>query len=92
MAQDLPAAERRFARTGAEADRRRTDGPRAGERRTGLYWLFLIPAAGTLLPWIFKSGTPELIGIPFFYWYLMVWVVVTALLMVIVNVFTEDDR
>jgi hypothetical protein len=84
VAQDPPGAERRFARTDAEAERRRTDAPRGGERRTGLYWLFLIPAAGTLLPWIFKSGTPELIGIPFFYWYLMAWIPVTVLMTALV--------
>jgi hypothetical protein len=84
LAQDIPA-ERRFARTRDDAEPgARGGGARANERRTGLYWLFLIPAAGTLLPWIFKSGTPELIGIPFFYWYLMAWVPVTVLLTALV--------
>jgi hypothetical protein len=56
------------------------------------YLLFLIPLAGTLIPPIYNTKDPTLIGIPFFYWYLMAWVLVTVVLMVIVNRFTEDDR
>lgn len=66
-----------------------------GRRRTAVsawYLLFLIPFAGTLIPPIYNTKDPTLIGIPFFYWYLMVWVLVTVVLMVIVNLLTEDDR
>ena len=54
----------------------RPDGPpRAASRRrprtSGLYWLFVMPFVATLLPWIYNTDDPELIGIPFFYWYQM---------------------
>jgi hypothetical protein len=75
-------------------DTNRVDGARGRRRGASSAWylLLLIPFATTLIPPIYNTKDPTLIGIPFFYWYLMVWVLVTALLMVIVNVFTEDDR
>ena len=56
------------------------------------YLLFLLPMAGTLVPPIYNTKDPTLIGIPFFYWYLMAWVLLTVVLMAIVNRFTEGDR
>ena len=83
MAQDF-SSERRFERpgTGAHAARGGGRGPVPREQRTGLYWLFLIPVVATLLPWIFNSRSPELIGIPFFYWYQLAWVPLTVILTV----------
>jgi hypothetical protein len=72
--------------SGNSAERARQAGGRAW------YLLFLIPMAGTLIPPIYNTKDPTLIGIPFFYWYLMAWVLVTVVLMVIVNRFTENDR
>jgi hypothetical protein len=72
--------------SGNGAERRRQSGGRAW------YLLFLVPMIGTLIPPIYNRKDPTLIGIPFFYWYLMAWVLVTVALMVIVNRFTEDDR
>ena len=59
------------------------------EQRTGLYWLFLIPMAATLLPWIFNSRSPELIGIPFFYWYQLLWVLISAAITALVYFMTR---
>ena len=53
------------------------------EHSKGWYWLFVLPLVFTLLPTIYNSSTPELIGIPFFYWYQMAWVPITVALMVI---------
>jgi hypothetical protein len=77
------STRRRFARedTGARSASGSAPVPHR-EQRTGLYWLFLIPAAATLLPWIFNSRSPELIGIPFFYWYQLLWVPLTVMLTV----------
>ena len=36
--------------------------------------LFLVPFVGTLIPPIYNTKDPTLIGIPFFYWYQMAWV------------------
>ena len=75
MAHDF-STRRRFARedTGARAASGSAPARPQREQRTGLYWLFLIPMAATLLRWIFNSRSPALIGIPFFYWYQLLWV------------------
>ena len=67
----------------------------ARSRRAGgnaWYLLFLVPFAGTLYPPIYNTKDPTLIGIPFFYWYLMAWVLVSVVIMATVNHFTEDGR
>jgi hypothetical protein len=71
-----------------------SEGAERPRQASGRVWylLFLVPFAGTLIPPIYNTKDPTLIGIPFFYWYLMVWVLVTVVLMLIVNRFTEDDR
>jgi hypothetical protein len=38
------------------------------------YLLLLIPLVGTLIPTIYNAQDPELAGIPFFYWYQLLWV------------------
>jgi hypothetical protein len=50
------------------------------ETRTprGAYLLLVIPLIGTLIPPIFNSKDPTLIGIPFFYWYLLLWVPISV--------------
>jgi hypothetical protein len=61
--------------------------------RTRVWYLLLIaPMVGTLIPPIYNTKDPTLIGIPFFYWYLMLWVPVTVGCMVIVHRITRDDR
>ena len=46
-------------------------------RATGSRWwylLLLVPIAGLLATPIYARQTPEVFGIPFFYWYQFVWV------------------
>ena len=43
-------------------------------RSRAWYWLLLVPLIGTLIPPIYNHEDPELIGIPFFYWYQLAWV------------------
>jgi hypothetical protein len=51
--------------------------------------LLALPFAGTLLPWIYNRPDPALFGIPFFYWYQLAWIVVTAALLAIVVLVTR---
>jgi uncharacterized protein DUF3311 len=58
-----------------------------GAGRSGLRWLYIlliIPFIATL--WVpFYAGTsPELAGIPYFYWYQFLWVIITAILTAVV--------
>ena len=62
---------------------RERSGP-PGPRETRWTWLLLIPLAGTLIPPIYNTQDPELFGVPFFYWYQMVWIPVSVLITVIV--------
>jgi hypothetical protein len=60
--------------------------PTTAKRETGrgLYWLLLLPFLGVLFPWIYNTRRPELIGVPFFYWYQMAWVLISVILTLIV--------
>ena len=42
------------------------------------YWLLLVPLVGLLIPPIYNSSDPELIGLPFFYWYQLAWVPISV--------------
>ena len=50
-----------------------------GPRETRWTWLLVIPLLGTLIPTIYNTNDPELIGIPFFYWYQMAWIPLSVL-------------
>ena len=43
--------------------------------------LLLVPFAGVLWPPVYNRVDPVLAGIPFFYWYQMMWIIVTALIL-----------
>jgi hypothetical protein len=45
-----------------------------------LWLLLLLPPIGLLWVPLYNSREPELFGFPFFYWYQLLWVPVTALL------------
>ncbi len=47
--------------------------------------LLLIPFVATLCTPIYNRVHPSLAGIPFFYWYLLAWVVITSVLTWIVE-------
>ena len=70
----------RFARTEADATKR----PTKREANRGWYWLLLLPFVGVFFPWIYNTDSPELFGIPFFYWYQMAWVPISVVITVIV--------
>jgi hypothetical protein len=42
--------------------------------------LLLVPFVGLLWPPFYNVRTPELLGFPFFYWYQLAWVPITAFL------------
>ena len=51
--------------------------------RTWLLFLLLVPFI-ILFPPFYNVKAPEFIGIPFFYWFQLLWIVITAILMAIV--------
>ena len=49
-----------------------------GKERRGWYLLLLLPLIGTLIPTLYNTKDPVLGGIPFFYWYQLLWVPISA--------------
>ena len=57
---------------------------RARKRRSWLLLLLLIPFIVLLWPPFYNYWEPSFIGIPFFYWFQMLWIIITAILTAIV--------
>jgi hypothetical protein len=53
-------------------------------RSSPLRWLLLIPFIATLWVPFYNSKSPELAGFPFFYWYQLLWVPLSAVIIFIV--------
>jgi uncharacterized membrane protein len=83
MAYDA-SREDRFTRDPDGATRTGTRRAGRHESNTTWYWLFVLPFVFTLLPFIYNTGSPEFIGMPFFYWYQTAWIVVTAVITLLV--------
>jgi hypothetical protein len=60
----------------------------AGSRWWNL--LLLIPFIGLLWVPFYNRIEPSVFGIPFFYWYQFLWVLLTSLLIYAVHVLTDD--
>lgn len=56
------------------------------------YWLLLVPFAATLIPQIYARAAPALFGFPFFYWYQILWIVLSALIVWIVYAATRENE
>lgn len=54
------------------------------------YLLLILPFVGTLLPPFYNHARPALLGMPFFYWYQLAWVLATAALLGAVVVLTRE--
>jgi Protein of unknown function (DUF3311) len=59
-------------------------------RNRAAYLLLILPFIATLLPWIYNRAEPSLFGLPFFYWYQLAWVVITAGLLGLVVYLTRS--
>jgi hypothetical protein len=54
-------------------------------------WLLVIPYIGLLWPPFYNVREPAVFGFPFFYWYQLVWVPITATLTWIAYWSTRHD-
>ena len=80
-----------FDASGSDPTGRSAPPPR-GDVNRGWYWLLLLPLLGTLIPPIYNHDGPRLIGLPFFYWYQMAWVILGVLVTVVVYRRTRSGR
>jgi len=53
-----------------------TRGP--GQLRAWHFAILLVPYMALLVPGFYARETPELAGVPFFYWYQFLWVILSA--------------
>jgi Protein of unknown function (DUF3311) len=63
------------------------------DARSGWSWwylLLIIQFVAVLWPPFYNSAEPSWAGIPFFYWYQMLWVIIAAILTAIVYFATDD--
>ena len=56
----------------------RSAAPASARGARAWYWLLLLPFLALLYPPLYAHLTPRIWGIPFFYWYQAVWLVITA--------------
>lgn len=60
--------------------------------RRAWYALLILPFAGTLIPPLYNRAAPALFGMPFFYWYQLAWIPVTAMLLGLVVALTRKGN
>jgi hypothetical protein len=62
-------------------------------RKQAWYALLLLPFVALLLPQLYNRADPPLFGLPFFYWYQLLWIIVTTVLLSVVVFATweKDD-
>lgn len=51
--------------------------------------MLILPAIALAFPAVYSRATPQLFGFPFFYWYQIAWILLSALLTAIVYIATE---
>jgi hypothetical protein len=66
--------------------------PDASHKVSWPYLLLIIPFVALLWVPFYNSVEPTLWGIPFFYWYQFLWVILTSLLIIAVHQLTGDPR
>jgi hypothetical protein len=54
------------------------------------YLLLLLPFVATLVPPFYARAAPALFGFPFFYWYQILWIALSALTVWIVFKLTQE--
>ena len=64
------------------------------KRRKGSWWylLFVVQFLVILWPPLYNKAEPTLIGIPFFYWFQLVWVGVSAVFTAVIYLATRESR
>ena len=62
-----------------------TNGGRTRTGRRAAYLLLLIPFIALLWVPFYATATPTVAGVPFFYWYQFLWVILTSLIILVVH-------
>lgn len=65
---------------------------RPRHRNPVVYLLLLLPLVATLVPEFYNRNSPGIGGMPFFYWWQLLWIAIVAILMAIVYFMTRSTR
>ena len=66
-----------------------TNGGRTRTGRRAVYLLLLIPFVALLWVPFYATATPQVAGIPFFYWYQLLWILISTALTGVVYAVTR---
>ena len=61
-------------------------------RNAWAYWLLIIPFIATLWVPFYNAVEPTWQGIPYFYWYQFLWILISAALTALVYFLTEPRK
>lgn len=63
-----------------------------GKRGQWSWWylLFVAQFVGVLWPPLYNKAEPYVMGVPFFYWYQLLWVIISAVFTAIIYLATDD--
>ena len=64
--------------SGSSPSQRRNEAGRRGVHVRPANFLLLIPLIGTLVPMFYNRDHPRLGGMPFFYWYQLLWIPISV--------------
>jgi len=53
--------------------------PANGRSKRLWYSLLALPIVATMFPQLYAAGGPDLLGMPFFYWYQLAWSVLAGI-------------
>ena len=68
-----------------------SDRPPAIDRNRAWYVLLAAPFVALLWVPFYASVAPQILGVPFFYWYQFLWVIISGILTAIVYFATGDE-
>ena len=88
--EEVSVAEEPVRRGGISEPGEPTGRRRPSPLRRLWYILLLLQFPAVLVPSFYARETPVLWGFPFFYWYQLLWVIVSAVLTAVVYVFTRE--
>ncbi len=69
-----------------------SDRPPAIDRNRAWYVLLAAPFVALLWVPFYASVAPQILGVPFFYWYQFLWVIISGILTAIVYFATGDEQ
>jgi hypothetical protein len=65
-------------------------GAQKKEKASWWYLLFLVQFAVILWPPLYNKAEPAVLGVPFFYWFQLAWVIVSAVITAVVYFATRE--